>query len=249
MEENKTVVTETAQEVVKAAEKVLKPKNQRKPRKPVATTAGKIPAKKATGQEKPKAEKPKAEKPAEKVSPELQRMIENISLLPSFSGREKETMALSQAIIDANVDTVLKLIETLPRAEKALVMSLNNSYAASKAAAEKSKKAAVKLTKEQEERALSRTLWESMQEEWKAAQVVPRKGLKLRKGDLIRTAWLTWRVKAQTAEGVYCEFFEEGTEEAKGIYRHEENVIIDPPQAWPEDVQVRRTPAPAGATK
>lgn len=240
MEENKTVVTETTQEVVKAAEKVLKPKNQRKPRKPVATTAGKIPAKKTAGQEKPKAEKP---------NPELENMMENVSIIPSFAGREKETMALAQAIIDANVDTVLKITENLPRAERALAMSLNNSFAQKKAAGEKQKKAAVKLTKEQEERALARTLWESMQEEWKAAQVVPRKGMKLKKGDLIRTAWLTWRVKAQTSEGVYCEFFEEGTEEAKGIFRHEENVIIDPPAKWPEDVQVRRTPAPAGAAK
>ena len=246
MEENKTVVTEATQEVVKAAEKVLKPKNQRKTRKPVASTTGKIPAKKTAGQEKAEAKKP-----AEKVSPELQNMIENVSCLPSFAGREKETMALASAIIAANVDAVLKITENLPRAEKALVMSLNNAFASQKAATENSKKAAVKLTREQEERALARTLWEAMQEEWKAAQVVSRKGMKLKKGDLIRTAWLTWRVKAQTSEGVYCEFFEEGTEEAKGIYRHEENVIIDPPAKWPEDVQVRRLAlaAPAGATK
>ena len=247
MEENKTAIEITTQEVVKAAEK---PKNQRKTRKPVASTTGKIPAKKTAGQEKPKAEKPKAEKPkAEKPNPELINMVENVSILPSFVGREKETMALAQAIIDANIDAVLKITENLPRAERALAMSLNNSFAQKKAAGEKQKKAAVKLTKEQEERALARTLWESMQEEWKAAQVVPRKGMKLKKGDLIRTAWLTWRVKAVTAEGVYCEFFEEGTEEAKGIYRHENDVVIDPPSSWPEDVQVRRTPAPAGAAK
>ena len=233
--EEKNVNVETV--VEKAAEK---PKNQRKTRKPVATTAGKIPAKKTAGQEKPKAEKP---------NPELENMIENVSCLPSFAGKKKETEALAKAIVSANVDAVLKLTEALPRAEKALAMSLNNSFAQKKAAGEKQKKAATKLTKEQEERALARTLWESMQEEWKAAQVVPRKGMKLKKGDLIRTAWLTWRVKAQTSEGVYCEFFEEGTEEAKGIFRHEDHVIIDLPALWPEDVIVKRTPAPAGAAK
>ena len=244
-EKNVNVETTTTKEVVKAVEKPEVKK--RKTRKPVASTTGKIPAKKTAGQEKAEAKKP-AEKP---VSKELENMIENVSCLPSFVGKEKETMALASAIIDASVDTVLKITENLPRAEKALVLSLNNSYAQKKAAGEKAKKAATKLTKEQEERALARTLWEAMQEEWKAAAIVPRKGLKLKKGDLIRTAWLTWRVKAQTSEGVYCEFFEEGVPEAHGIYRHEEHVVIDPPALWPEDVQVRRvaTPAPVGVAK
>ena len=239
MEEKNVNVTTTTKAVETVAVKATK-------KAPVKKTTPKATTKKA-----PVKTQKKAEKPAEKVSPELQNMIENVSCLPSFIGKEKETMALASAIIDANIDAVLKITENLPRAERTLAMSLNNAYAAKKAATEKSKKAAVKLTREQEERALARTLWESMQEEWKAAQVVSRKGMKLKKGDLIRTAWLTWRVKAQTSEGVYCEFFEEGTEEAKGIYRHEENVIIDPPAKWPEDVQVRRLAlaAPAGATK
>lgn len=245
-EETKTVNVETA----KAEEvKVAKPKNQRKARKPVAATAGKIPAVKTAGQEKPKAEKPKAEKPA---NPELENMKENVACLPSFTGKEKETLALASAIITADVDTVLTIIDKLPRAEKAVAVSLNNAYAAKKAAGEKAKKASVKLTREQEERALARTLFEAMQEEWRSGTVVPRKGLKLKKGDLIRIAWLTWRVRSATPEGIYCEFFEEGTPEAKGIYRHEDHVIIDPPAAWPEDVQVRRlvaTPAPTGAAK
>ena len=256
MTEEKNVNVETATTAT-IVEKAKKPRKPRKPRKPVAGTTGKIPAKKPAGQEKAEAKKPagqekaEAKKPAEKpVSKELENMIENVSCLPSFAGREKETLALANAIIDANVEGVLKLIEILPRAEKALAMSLNNSYAQKKAAGERQKKAAVKLTREQEERALARTLWESMQEEWKSAAVVPRKGMKLKKGDLIRTAWLTWKVKAVTSEGVYCEFFEEGVPEAKGIYRHEENVIIDPPAKWPEDVQVRRlAPAPAGVAK
>ena len=246
MEEKKTVVETVA--VVEKAEvkKVTKAKNQRKPRKPIAATAGKIPAVKTAGQEKPKAEKP-----AEKVSAELKNMIENVSCLPSFAGREKETMALASAIIAADVAAVTAIVDKLPRAEKVIAISLNNSYAAKKAAGEKAKKASVKLTKEQEERALARTLFEAMQEEWKSGTVVPRKGLKLKKGDLIRVAWLTWKVKAVTTEGVYCEYFEEGTAEAKGIFRHKEHVVIDPPAAWPEDVIVKRvaTPAPAGAAK
>ena len=196
-------------------------------------------------------EKAKTEKPKKPANPELENMIENVSCLPSFAGKERETLALASAIIAADTDAIVAIVDKLPRAEKALAMSLNNSYAAKKAAGEKAKKASVKLTKEQEERALARTLFEAMQEEWKGGIVVPRKGLKLKKGDLIRTAWLTWKVKAATTEGVYCEYFEEGTAEAKGIYRHKEHVVIDPPAAWPEDVTVKRaaTPAPAGAAK
>ena len=241
MEEKKNVTVETA----KAEEvKVAKPKNQRKARKPVAATAGKIPAAKTAGQEKPKAEKP-----AEKVSAELKNMAENVACLPSFTGKEKETMALAKAIIAADVANVTAIIDKLPRAEKALALSLNNAYAAKKAAAEKGKKAAVKLTKEQEERALARTLFEAMQEEMKAAEIVARKGLRLKAGDFVKTGWIVFRVKAVTTEGVYCEYFEDGkAPEAKGIFRHMPDVVIDPPAAWPEDVQVRRL-APAGAAK
>lgn len=240
MEEKKTVV----ETVVVEKAKTEKPKNQRKPRKPVAATAGKIPATKTAGQEKPKAEKP-----AEKVSAELENMKENVACLPSFAGKEKETLALASAIIGADTDAVVAIVDKLPRAEKALAMSLNNAYAAKKAAGEKSKKSAIKLTKEQEERALARTLWETVQEEMKAAGIVARKGLRLKAGDFIKTGWIVFKVKAVTANGVYCEYFEDGkAPEAKGIFRHMPDVVIDPPAAWPEDVQVRRL-APAGATK
>lgn len=236
MEENKTVVeTTTMQEVVKAAEKkVVKP---RKSRKPVVKTEGKIPATKTAGQEKPKVEK-KGMKPAEQ---ELQNMLENVSILPSFVGKEKEALALANAIISADVDALATIFATMPRAEKALAMSLNNSYAAKKAAVERSKKDAVKLTKEQEERAMARALFEAMQEEMKAAKIIDRKGLHLKAGDFIKTGWLTFKVKAVTASGVYCEYFEDGkAPEAKGIFRYMEDVVIDPPKAWPDDVSVFR---------
>ena len=244
MEEKKTVV-ETVAVVEKAEVKKVanKPKVQRKPRKPIATTAGKIPAVKTAGQEKPKAEK---------VSAELKNMAENVACLPSFAGKEKETLALAKAIIAADTDAIVAIIDKLPRPEKALAMSLNNAYAAKKAAAEKGKKANVKLTKEQEERALARTLFEAMAEEMKAATIVARKGLRLKAGDFIKTGWIVFRVKAVTADGVYCEYFEDGrAPESKGIFRHMPDVVIDPPAAWPEDVIIKRvaTPAPAGAAK
>ena len=223
MEENKTVVETVVEKKVK---------NQRKPHKPVAATAGKIPAVKTAGQEKPKAEK---------ISVELQNMKENISCLPSFAGKGKETLALAEAIIDADVDTIVAIVDKLPRAEKVLAMSLNNSFAAKKAAGEKGKKANVKLTKEQEERALARTLFEAMQEEMKAAGIVAIKGLRLKAGDFIKTGWIVFKVKAVTPSGVYCEYFEDGqAPEAKGIFRHMPDVVIDPPNAWPEDVIVKR---------
>lgn len=243
-EEKKTVVETVETAIIKKAEVKIKPKNQRKPRKPVAATKGKIPATKTAGQEKPKAEKP-----AEKVSAELKNMAENVACLPSFTGKEKETLALASAIIGADTDAIVAIVDKLPRAEKALAMSLNNSYAAKKAAGEKAKKASVKLTREQEERALARTLFESMQEEMKAAEIVARKGLRLKAGDFIKTGWIVFKVKAVTTNGVYCEYFEDGqAPEAKGIFRHMPDVVIDPPNAWPEDVVVKRL-APAGAAK